>query len=542
MSNYSTRIIWIALAALIGVVAGFVVESLKIVPTRQLKSIAFEIRDALHLSKKPDPVEILAKQYRIDNEKFHLDRDQDTALLPFDLTSFSPKGVVMGAGGITMVGDRLLIMGRLGNFFECTEDCAKISKVPLPPIPNNIAAYVSQPGAQLNEKIFRAHSVRFSAAMKMLAVSHEYYDSEAKLPRFAVSVISLDPATMEPGKSWETVFRSEPEVDGANDEAGGALLWGSDGKLFVTVGEFESRTRRLPQDVNSAFGKIFEIDVRAKTHRLYSSGLRNAEGLALSETLGLISVENGPEGGDQLNKIIDGANYGWPDVSLGTDYHRYSYNGRQDGSRLGDYPAPIYAWVPSVATSTLTELHGFDQRWDGDLLVGSLKGQRLFRLRLDKGRVIYAEPIFIGKRIRDLAVMKPGVIALWTDDGQVVLMSINHQKLASDHRYPASLTGPLLDQCLFCHHFGPTSETDFAPSFSGLLGRPIASDRFRYSEGLRKVHDVWTPENLHKFLSDPAGFASGTAMPQMQLRPDEIDEIVATFQRLDRAASAENMK
>ena len=123
---------------------------------------------------------------------------------------------------------------------------------------------------------------------------------------------------------------------------------------------------------------------------------------------------------------------------------------------------------------------------------------------------------------------------LWTDDAQLVFLSVDRDRLALDRRYSPELDSVLVDSCLYCHHFGQTHETDFAPSLSGLMGRPIASDRFRYSAGLRSVQGEWDPETLRRFLTDPGGFATGTSMPPTLLGPAEIDELVREFARMSQ--------
>ena len=79
----------------------------------------------------------------------------------------------------------------------------------------------------------------------------------------------------------------------------------------------------------------------------------------------------------------------------------------------------------------MLEVKGFDKRWDGDLLVTSLKAQTLFRLRWNHDRVGYSEPIWIGQRLRDIAQLEDGTIALWTDDSQILFLSPDGQRLAS---------------------------------------------------------------------------------------------------------------
>jgi cytochrome c2 len=83
---------------------------------------------------------------------------------------------------------------------------------------------------------------------------------------------------------------------------------------------------------------------------------------------------------------------------------------------------------------------------------------------------------------------------------------------------------------VWCHHFGPTSVSDFAPSLSNVLGRKIASDNFRYSAALRNKEGVWTEKSLSEFLSDPQKFASGTSMiPPTNLSQEDIKEIIQSL-------------
>jgi cytochrome c2 len=181
-------------------------------------------------------------------------------------------------------------------------------------------------------------------------------------------------------------------------------------------------------------------------------------------------------------------------------------------------------------------IDGFHPRWNGDLLAGSLKAETLFRLRLDGLRVVYSEPIYIGQRIRDIAQMSDGTIALWTDDTQLLFIAVDWPRLAGNLRSPA-IHDTLRNQCMYCHHFGPTNPTDFAPSLSNLLNRKIASDNFRYTAALRNKDGVWTEENLRKFLADPSKFASGTTMPSRALNPEAIDEVVRDLARPHSASN-----
>ena len=240
----------------------------------------------------------------------------------------------------------------------------------------------------------------------------------------------------------------------------------------------------------------------------------------------LFSTEHGPAGGDELNLITEGSNYGWPIVTLGTDYGSYGWRGSKFVGEHTGYQAPIFAWVPSIAVSNLIQVEGFDKRWDGDLLVASLKAQSLFRLRLEKQAVLYSEPIWIGQRLRDIAQLQNGTIVLWTDDTELQFISADRERLAKDQRNPTVTTSTLVTSCMYCHHFGPTNTADFAPSLTNVLGRKIGSDNFRYSAALRTKEGTWTEALLLEFISDPDKFATGTGMPNLHLDKDQMNDVL----------------
>ena len=171
----------------------------------------------------------------------------------------------------------------------------------------------------------------------------------------------------------------------------------------------------------------------------------------------LFSTEHGPKGGDELNLITEGSNYGWPNVSLGTGYKGYDLENHAPVGEHTSYQTPVFAWVPSIGPSNLIEVRGFDRRWDGDLLVASLKANSLFRLRLEGTRVLYAENIWVGQRIRDMLQLKNGTIVLWTDDTQLLFVSVDREQLAGNLRLSMRVSESLHYACMYCHHFGPTS-------------------------------------------------------------------------------------
>ena len=334
------------------------------------------------------------------------------------------------------------------------------------------------------------------------------------------------------------------------------MAYRGEGKLYLSLGDRSMDDTQVSQRLNREFGKIIELNLVSKNWREVSKGHRNVLGLTFIKSGELIATENGPRGGDGLEVIADGDNYGWPMVSLGTSYDSFDFTGGsysmgRDGGRsytgpslvgrVSNYTSPLFAWMPSIAPSQLIQINNFDPRWDGDLLVGSMKGESLFRIRLEAGRVLYSEPIWLGQRIRDLTQAVDGTIVLWTDDAQLMFISVDADKLAQK-RFASAFVGQLeVDHCLGCHHFGPTNPDDSAPSLTNLLGRPIASDAFKYSPGLRAREGNWTKALLVQFLTDPTKFASGTVMPSMRmlgLDAEQVEDVVDTLVRASTAQSA----
>ena len=456
-----------------------------------------------------------------------------------------------------MIDATVVIMDRLGSFYRYDLTTGSFGKLRLPLLPNNLEAYlrqrrsldgVEQPNladAGAHHE-FRAHDITFLPDRNELAVAYARFDETLGKLRTAVSVIPIDVTTVAATGDWQTIFTSEPYTPGNAEFSGGRMAYRGNDKLYLTVGDHTMYgAGRLAQEPNTTFGKIVEIDLVNKKWRQISMGHRNPLGLTFIKSGQLISTENGPRGGDGLNIITDGTNYGWPNVSLGTTYDSYEFTGVSEGGSVGritGYTAPLFAWLPSVAPSQLIQIDNFNPRWDGDLLVGSLKGSSLYRLRLEANRVLYSEPIWMGQRIRDLAQMGNGTIVLWTDDTQLLFVSIDKDKLAQKLRASAFLGDIQTATCLGCHHFGPTYPGDFAPTLSSLLNRPIASDFFPYSPGLRARKGTWTKALLVEFLTDPTKFASGTVMPSMRmlgLNPEQIENIVDTLARASQSPSTE---
>ena len=171
-------------------------------------------------------------------------------------------------------------------------------------------------------------------------------------------------------------------------------------------------------------GKLVRIELASGRAEILASGFRNPQGFVRDADGHLWQTEHGPQGGDELNLLKPNLNYGWPHVTLGNRYGSriWPYSaipGRHDG-----FEKPIFAWIPSIAVSNLiiSESQLFPQ-WQGDLLIASLISQSLYRVRLHEGRVMYVEQIEIGTRVRDIAQMSDGRIALLSDHDGILFFA-----------------------------------------------------------------------------------------------------------------------
>ena len=232
------------------------------------------------------------------------------------------------------------------------------------------------------------------------------------------------------------IFESRPAASGL-DQIGGRLAFGPDHALYLTIGDRFQMEKA--QNLLDDGGKIIRINVDGSIPddnpfvgrsdalpEIYSYGHRNPQGLIGNVGDGqLWSIEQGPKGGDELNLIAGGSNYGWPVVTYGVNYDGTVISDKTSAPGMVD---PIYFWVPSLATGSLVSYYGnvMPDDWRGDFLVGTLAGECLVRLKMDSGRVVREERYLHHKigRIRDVAVAPDGYIYLLTDNTEATIYRI----------------------------------------------------------------------------------------------------------------------
>ena len=157
-----------------------------------------------------------------------------------------------------------------------------------------------------------------------------------------------------------------------------------------------------PQDNLSYWGKILILNENNNSVQIFSKGHRNILGLYADNNI-ILSTENGPRGGDEINRIIYNKNYGWPIASYGTAYNSGSKTNYKKNHN--EYYEPIYSFVPSIGISEIIKLdNNFSKEWEDNFLIGSLNDKHLLRVKFNDSfeKVLYIEKIFINERIRDI--------------------------------------------------------------------------------------------------------------------------------------------
>ncbi|MCZ6618136.1 MAG: PQQ-dependent sugar dehydrogenase [Gammaproteobacteria bacterium] len=235
----------------------------------------------------------------------------------------------------------------------------------------------------------------------------------------------------------EVIFTVSPRKD-TPVHYGGRMIFLADGTLLITTGDgFDYREQA--QNLTASLGKVIRInddgsvpadnpfaETAGMEAAVFSYGHRNPQGLVLDEPTGRIFLhEHGPRGGDELNLIEPGQNYGWPAVTYGMDY-----NGAYVSpySELPGMTPPLTYWVPSIGPSGLAIYNGtLFPEWRGNLFVGALVNKDVRRLTLENGSVIAEEVLFaeLRERIRDIRIDPAGYLYLLTDSpsGRIVRVS-----------------------------------------------------------------------------------------------------------------------
>lgn len=235
------------------------------------------------------------------------------------------------------------------------------------------------------------------------------------------------------------IYQALPSYDGKL-HYGGRVIFGKDGFLYLSTGErSDLETRPQAAELSSALGKIIRItkegkpaegnpfiDQKDARPEIYTYGHRNVQGLAFHpETGDLWETEFGPRGGDELNRIEQGKNYGWPAITYGLEYN---------GEKVGDpviqqkegLEQPVYYWDPVLSPSGITFYEGEQiPEWKNNLFISGLSSTHIARIVIKDNKVVGEERILAteGQRFRDIKQGVDGALYTITDGGKLYKIS-----------------------------------------------------------------------------------------------------------------------
>jgi cytochrome c2 len=491
-----------------------------------------------------------------------------TNLTPLVISTYSFAGRLDGfGGGLAEIGGRVLGVDRAGVFFRY-DRAGEITVLPVA-LPTNELLFERKVREEVQGSTRRLAMSRYFRVQDVIVrptpaggaevyVSHHHWSPEEKGKRTWVSRLVLH--DVEPflsgrlevdGSDWEPVYKSDliGFTSGAvsSNRSSAPMAFTDDGLLLVMLSDYgydgvTYSDNQASQDPESSWGKAILIDPETGSHSMFARGFRNPQGLHVDREGKIWSTEHGPEGGDELNLVVEGANYGWPRVTYGTAYGSYDWPVSQEQGRHEGYDRPVFAWTPGIAVSSLIQVNRGPVVWDGDLLAGSLRTTSLYRIRLGERRVILVERIPIGERIRNHIQVADGTVLLWTERGQIIEVMA---RTGDEEEGPAV---PFTDEelaagldramahCFACHVDRPEAEVvgdPPAPTLWGVYGRGIGQTGFQdYSAALRATRGRWTRETLDRYLADPQDFIPGTSMPASPLDRDEREAVIEYLRRL----------
>lgn len=233
------------------------------------------------------------------------------------------------------------------------------------------------------------------------------------------------------------IFVALPKIDSAH-HFGCRLQFDNDSKLFISLGD---RTNKEgSQSTDNHFGVVARVNddgtvpsdnpfITGKAPEIFSYGHRNVQGMTLHPDNGQVwTHEHGPKGGDEVNILSKGANYGWPSITYGVNYNGSVIT---DKTEMDGMRQPLTYWVPSIAPSGMTFYTGNEfPEWKGNLLVGSLKFRYLNRMTMDGEKVLDQEALLKDRneRIRDVKQAPDGSIYLLTDGVKGKVLRLSKQK------------------------------------------------------------------------------------------------------------------
>jgi len=542
--------------ALLFLVYGFAIGRYQVFPFDLLKSFQETERERLLASENFEHTKL---------QRLHISKVQ----VPEDLAS---------GGAMTAAGTDVYVVDRHGKVFVLDFENFQKPEIQIPQVYLGLDQLDAD--GWYNRDLFDPTKVRVKGAYAEqvednridLYVSHHLYSNQCFVSVLSKIEIEKAENIISARGEWEELFRSSPCMDPLADLydsdqytvnrwrfgghiSGGRIIQYDDENLLISIGDhfYDGYDKdAYAQDEDNSYGKFFLINKFTGENRIYAKGTRNAQGLFKDKNGTIWASEHGPDGGDELNVIEDGANYGWPTVTLGIQYHHNPWPGTTRQGRHEGYTKPIFAWSNTIAPSDLIRIEGekFDL-WRGDLVLATLNGRALHRLRLSENdsRVIYDERIELGHRIRNIILLHDSSILLRTDDNYLIHIDdagpvyeefnyddfLSKNKLArrfQEFRSSAPVSENLneghlafIRSCGHCHNIEGSSIT--GPHLKDLANRQVgAANDYTYTQALATSSEMWDKELLKSYIENPQSVFPGTSMGAVALPDQELNSIV----------------
>ncbi|NNL89937.1 MAG: hypothetical protein HKP25_12770 [Marinicaulis sp.] len=464
-------------------------------------------------------------------------------------------------GGITSFGNDILLVAHTGEIFAIGS-ASDYRKVNIARPDTGYEQYKAAAEGRFSHLRHAVHYFRVNDILHIdedqlrgLALSYTYWDDAESCYGNAVSFLPIDNSVSSidhvtaSADDWREIFRTTPclplkqrvrAMEG--HMAGGRMAFRAPASLFLTSGEYHWDGIFAPEALSPVrdadYGKVIEIDLASGDARHVSLGHRNMQGILFEPDGDLWVVEHGERGGDELNLIVDGADYGWPRETLGTQYSGLPLPNIVSYGRHNTFQEPAYAWLPSIATSNMTLIENFHESWDGDFLVASLAGQKLVRVRVRDNSVQFAEEIEVGQRIRYVHQHNDGRIVMWTDDHYIAFLEPARvdatqefiESFIASAEWEGSVKTALQDavaECGLCHSFRP-DEHRAGPALGAIAETRIGATNWDgYSAAMTSKSGKWDQATLAAFFDDPDAVVPGTSMPDPALDDPATREAMA---------------
>jgi cytochrome c2 len=301
---------------------------------------------------------------------------------------------------------------------------------------------------------------------------------------------------------------------------------------FVDLSQWENpETVSDAQESNT--GIVVEFSRATGSVRNFTSGHRNVSSLVMRNG-DIFSLEHSMKGGDEINFLKEGSNFGYPFVTYGTKYSSYSKPepaaDAPEGVKLEE---PFWSFVPSIAPGDGYYLaNSVFERWNDSIIVAGLKSRSIFVGKMAGDSLVYMEPIFIGERVRSVTYFKDALYLL-TDSAKVLELKIDRKSYENDTGGTGLVArSPHLKKCVVCHLLEP-SEVETAPHLFGIIGRPIASLAYDYTPEFSDLQgQVWTKDLLIQFIREPESLVKGSSMPSVGVNAIEAYNIYEELRKL----------